>query len=100
MEFVNSVCSWCCGRRSIQANEKRSQSNREGIKLYMSQNRIEHPVISNDRLNEIGAILAITKTAKNGARELGLNFEVYLLDMSVIALSERLDKEAKKVDHL
>lgn len=66
----------------------------------MSQNRIKDPVNSNGQLDEIGAILAMTKTAKDDARELGLSFEAYLLDMAVIALSERLQQEAQKVELL
>jgi len=41
-----------------------------------------------NRLAQIRAIAALTKTARDDALELDLKFEAYLLDMAVVALSE------------
>ncbi|NNE20968.1 MAG: hypothetical protein HKN11_00010, partial [Rhizobiales bacterium] len=44
------------------------------------------------RKSEIGAILAMTRTAREDALDLDLSFEAYLLDMACIALSEQMQK--------
>jgi len=44
------------------------------------------------RKSEIGAILAMTRTARQDALDLDLKFEAYLLDMACIALSEQMQK--------
>ena len=48
-----------------------------------------------DRLTRMRAIIAMTRTAREDALELGLKFEAYLLNMSLIALSEQLLKEVE-----
>ncbi len=45
---------------------------------------------AHDRLNEIVATMHVARAARDNAASLDLKFETYLLDMAVIAFSERL----------
>lgn len=47
---------------------------------------------SNGRAEQIEELLMRTRLAKADADQLGLKFEAYLLDMAVMALSERVAK--------
>ncbi|MEM1201357.1 MAG: hypothetical protein AAGI06_18800 [Pseudomonadota bacterium] len=47
---------------------------------------------NSDRGEQIEDLLLRAQTAKADADQLGLKFEAYLLDMAVMALSERVQK--------
>ena len=46
----------------------------------------------NGRHEEISALLAMTRAARDDAARLGLKFEAYLLDMAALALFEQWQK--------
>ncbi len=66
-----------------------------GFKLNTSKNPGIGAVDLSDRLTQMRAIISMTRTAREDALELDLKFEAYLLNMSLIALSEQLLKETE-----
>lgn len=50
--------------------------------------------VAEERLDEIRAILAMTRTSRDNALDLGLKFEAYLLDMACVALAETLSNQS------
>ena len=66
----------------IECKEKKSDQIESVFERVQSE--------PNDRLNEIEATMHIARAARDTAANLDLKFETYLLDMAVIALSERL----------
>ncbi len=49
---------------------------------------------NNSRLAELESIVELTRTAKERALEINLNFEAYLLHTALVALQEQLELES------